>query len=1137
MRPPAGIPHYLPFKFTHQGAPWSRSTADLSGTTWGEAEEYAAIEKDFARVQEWAEANKRPILLGEVWSGTTSRGFERDSVAASRPRKMRFRQNRLTDRATETWHRWRIRFSIGIGRLARLGRQQFFLWTVLAPVFLNPPGAEALTPDGLKNEGNSSPFVLNSWLVEDGLPHNSVNAILQSSDGYLWLATSDGLARFDGVSFTKFGLQHGLASLRVLALLEDHDGSLWIGTSMGLSRMRNGQLDTWTTRDGLAGNEISSLAQGRSGAIWVGTITGLSRWSNGKFTTLGKPEGLEDKRVRAVAADSQGEIWVSMFYQGLLEWDGAKFTPVARPPELSPAPPLCLMQDRKGNLWAGLARGIVQCREQGQWRQYGNQDGLRPNNVLQLAERSDGVIWAALGNAGLYHFAGGCRDPGWRPALLENDAAISLLADREGTIWAGLRTRGLVRLKPKKVTVLRIQEGEGEALPRTLAETPDGSLWVGTSSRGLFRVRNGETDLFLREPPVLGYPYVSAVITTRDGSLWWGAGPALFQWKQGQLRSAYTTEYRSWLREDRIRVLCEDREDGLWIGTQNGQLRLLREGKFINFTNSQPAAPITALLQQADGTLLVGTYGKGLLRIRDGTRLTPPTVEPSENTFILALHLDSAGVLWMGTEGAGLFRLEAGRLTRVSSRNGLISDTIVQIVEDDTGHLWLGSYRGILRLSKQELKNLAEGTAAFVHPLILNRSEGIPSELCMRGFNAGLKTRNGLLHFSTDRGIVIVNPNHLWTNATSPAVWLESMAVDGSVRHLRIQSGLRGGQATVPESGTPLRVPPGKRRFEFHYTGLSLSDPENVRFRYQLEGLDDQWFEVGRERMAFYSLLPAGSYRFRVTACGNSGIWNEEGASLSFVVEPFFWQTWLFRLPLLIGLLAAVVAAVRYLSFRRFRSRLKSLEQEAAVQKDRARIAKDLHDDLGAHLSQVAALSELAQTDIDKPIQAREHLDLIFRTARSATRSLDEIVWAVNPRNDTLDRFTAHLCTFAPEFLRAAGIRCRLDVPLDLPSTPLPANVRHHLYLALKETLHNVVKHSGASEVWLRLTLCGRELTLIIEDNGRGFQPGRCPTQGEDGLANLRQRMTEIGGRFDQHSEPDGGTRTTLAAPLPPDAP
>ncbi len=704
-------------------------------------------------------------------------------------------------------------------------------------------------------------------------------------------------------------------------------------------------------------------------------------------------------------------------------------------------PPVCLLQDRGGRLWAGTARGAVLCYEDGQWRQYGREHGLPANTVLRLDEAADGTLWAALGGGGLYSLAKNSSPAVWQKADFPNDGVVSLLEDQEQNLWVGTRARGLTRLKPKRVSVLPILSGETETVPRTLAETADGVLWVGTSSRGLFRVQDGKLDPFPRDQVIRGYPYVSAVLATRDGSVWWGAGPALFQWKEGKLLSAYTNEFRSWLREDRIRVLSEDRDGGIWVGTQNGQLRVLRAGQFIALTNWQSAAPLTALLQQADGTLLVGTYGNGLLRVRDGKCSAPTTQDGQQSRFIRALFEDSNGVLWIGTEGAGLTRLEEGRSTTLTTRNGLLNDTIVQILEDDAGCLWLGSYRGILRVSKQDLKEFAEGRTAFVHPLILSRSDGLPSEQCMRGFNAGLKTRSGLAP-------LLHRPRHC---GREPASTTHDRASAGSLAREGV-GGRRGvscedsGRRSTPGASrrnrqrgrTPkhLRIPPGKRRLEFHYTGLSLGAPENVRFRYQLEGLDDHWIEAGRERLAFYSLLPAGDYRFHVTACDNSGIWNEHGAALAFAVEPYFWQTWWFRLGLLAGLIASVVALVRYVSYRRLRLRLRLLEQEAAVEKDRARIAKDLHDDLGAHLSQIAMLSELAQTDFNKPAQARGHIDLIFRTARSVTRSLDEIVWAVNPRNDSLDRFTAHLCTFAPEFLRAAGISCRLDVPMDLPDRP-----------------------------------------------------------------------------------------------------
>ncbi len=1012
-------------------------------------------------------------------------------------------------------------------------RTQLIRVAVLATCLCLPWAKDLQAAEASADPMDASQFVVRSWRVEDGLPHNTVNAILQTRDGYLWLGTDDGLARFDGVHFTVFGLREGLPSLQVLALLEEPNGALWIGTSLGLSRLQNGRFETWTTKEGLAGNEVTSLASERDGSIWIGTATGLNLWREGKFRTMGIAEGIFEKRVRVVANGAAGRTLVSVFYQGLLEWNGSRFTPVPRSANTPEAAPFCVLLDRKEYLWAGLPGGIVLCREKHEWREFGPNNGWPAGAVACLAEGSDGTIWAGVGRSGLAYFPSNRPPQLFREEALLKEEVKSLLVDREQNLWAGTAAAGLVRLTPRKVSIFRISAGDADAVARSLAETPGGVLWVGTTSRGLFRVQDGTAGQLLNGPPVQGYPYVSAVLSARDGSVWWGAGPALFQWKNGELLATYTTEYKTWLRQDRIRALAEDRAGGIWVGTQNGQLRLLRDGKFIAFTNAQPGAPVTDLIQKPDGTLLVGTYGQGLIQIRNGNRLTPTNQSGSSGLFILALHLDRDGVLWMGTEGDGLGRLEGGRLTTLRTQQGLISETIAQIVEDDTGYMWLGSYRGILRVSKRELNEFAEGQTGFVHPLILNRSDGMPSEQCMRGFHAGLKTAAGLLHFSTAKGIVVVDPKQQRADVSPPAVLLETVVVDGDVRRAKAHSLNQGQVAKVDGvEQTELSIPPGKRRVEFHYTGLSLGAPESVRFRYRLEGLDERWIETGVQRVAPYSLLPAGHYRFHVTACNNSGIWNEQGAIMSFVVEPYFWQTWWFY-PCLLGVLVGcVVAVVRYVSFRRLRTRLQLLEQESAVQKDRARIAKDLHDDLGAHLSQIAMLSELAQTDFEKPVQARSHIDQIFRTARTVTRSLDEIVWAVNPRNDSLDRFAAHLCTFAPEYLRSAEIRCRLDVPMELPSTLLPAKARHHLYLAFKEALHNVVKHAEATEVWLRLKVGERELTLVIEDNGRGFHADKGTSGGEDGLVNLRQRMIEIDGRFEQNSQPGQGTRTVLIVPL-----
>jgi signal transduction histidine kinase len=332
--------------------------------------------------------------------------------------------------------------------------------------------------------------------------------------------------------------------------------------------------------------------------------------------------------------------------------------------------------------------------------------------------------------------------------------------------------------------------------------------------------------------------------------------------------------------------------------------------------------------------------------------------------------------------------------------------------------------------------------------------------------------------------------------------------------------------------GGRLVLSPTHQRLDVDFTAPTFIAAENVRFRYRLQGWDAGWNEGGTHRRATYSRLPAGDYTFGVIARNNAGVWGPRETTVALTVPPFFWDRWPVRVASLFVFTVGVVAIARYASYRRLAHRLTRLEQETSLHRERSRIAQDLHDDIGASLTHIALLSELAQKDFDNPLQARGHIDQIFRSAKTVVRSLDEIVWTVNPKNDTLDVLITYLCTYAPDYLRSASIRCRLDVPLDVPSFPLPSQVGHHLFLAVKETLHNIVKHAGATEVWLRLRFAAETLTLTIEDNGRGFPSESLTVPDADGLGNLHQRLGSIGGSCTQQSESGTGTTTVLTVPL-----
>jgi signal transduction histidine kinase len=378
------------------------------------------------------------------------------------------------------------------------------------------------------------------------------------------------------------------------------------------------------------------------------------------------------------------------------------------------------------------------------------------------------------------------------------------------------------------------------------------------------------------------------------------------------------------------------------------------------------------------------------------------------------------------------------------------------------------------------------------------------------------------LWFATSRGVVNVNPDKLTPAPIPPPVLIEEMRVDGE---------------TVPIRDTKVIIPPGHNQFDFRFTALNFAAGERARFRYRLEGLDREWVDAETRRTAHYGSLPAGEYHFRVISCSNEGVWNDTGAVLAFIVRPHFYQTVWFTILASVGALGGVAFAARRVTTAKYRRRLAKLEQQHAVERDRARIAKDIHDDVGAGLTQITLLTELARRE---PQQVGAHLERITGSARQLTRAMDEIVWAVDPQHDTLNGLMDYVSAFAEDYLRTAGIRCRMDLPMTLPEAHVDAELRYNLFLALKEALNNIVKHAKAGEAWLRLRIEAKSFTLIVEDNGQGMPAARNGAAGAEsnritsgsGLVNLEKRLSAIGGRCRIHSEPGRGTRVEMTVAI-----
>ncbi|HEX5218788.1 MAG TPA: two-component regulator propeller domain-containing protein [Verrucomicrobiae bacterium] len=962
-------------------------------------------------------------------------------------------------------------------------------------------------------------FVIKSWGTEGGLPQNTVNTLVQTREGYLWLGTQGGLARFDGVRFKVFGLAEGLPSIQVQALHEDRHGQLWVGTLGGLSRMRNGRFKTFSNEPGFTDDvNVSKFADGPDDQLWIGTSAGLVVWQENKVVALEALNALARAPVRDLLRLRSGEMWIATS-SGLFEFKAGKLNEIIGPPtDQKITTTYSMLEDRAGNIWVSIGNGKVLCRRADGWHTFNEAFGLPFAFISSLAESDDGTIWAGSLDQGLYYLQDGQFHVVRERDGLSDDAIRSLLADREGHLWVGTRSAGLNRLTQKTLMVFGTEAGLTNEFVRSVAETADEALWVATIGGGMYR---GQSGRFESVPSVVGtvtYPFFESVVALRDGSVWWGGAGALFQWKDNQIITNYTRPNVDWLANAGVTALLEDVHEGLWIGTTRGKLLRLRKGQFEPVPHRVARGALTALEQEKDGTLWVGSLAGGLVRMgRDGVS-TFSTTNGLLSNEIRTLRRDEEGTLWIGTGGGGLSRLKSGRIESFTTHQGLGDDTVSQILEDDRGRLWLGCNRGIFRVDKTELDALKAGKIKMVHCRAFGVSEGMPVEECSGGFSpAGLKTKSGKLCFSTHKGVVLLNPDAAERDAQPPHVLIEEVLVEGT--------------NATQLAERAVTIPPGRQDIEFRYTGLSFMAPSKVQFRYRLKDYDREWTEAGTRRAAYYARIPPGNYVFEVRACNANNVWTETPATLAVTVQPYFWETRWF--PVLSGLviLGGLAGTVHLIARQRYKRRLAQLEMRHAIERERLRISQDMHDDIGSILTRVSILSDVGQTQTD-PAKAAPQFERIGTQVRAAVVALDEIVWATNPGDDNLPRFAEYVGRFADECFENTPVRCWQEMPTDLPRLPLRADIRHNVFLAVKEALNNVLKHSNASEVWLRLKLLGSSVRVEVEDNGRGFVADSAPAAG-NGLKNMQSRLSECGGRLELTSAPGKGTRIAFVFPLP----
>lgn len=948
-------------------------------------------------------------------------------------------------------------------------------------------------------------YVITSFGLEEGLPQSTVSSIVQSSDGYLWISTHGGLVRFDGVTFRVFNRFNTPAfrSDFIITLFEDSKGTIWIGSENGsLIRKSNGQFTLLNLGDYIQHWNVVSITEDKQENIWAATTGGgVVRISGDQITHYTTDHGLHQDVVSKIYSAPDGRIFVTTSL-GISVFNGESFDPYITGEDAGIFEIHFIYIESNGVEWIGT-RGNGLYRFSGNSVEiFSDENDLPSSHIAELYKDSDGAIWIAT-TGGISQYLNGEIFTLSQIHGLSGNNILSITQDHEGTVWAGTRTGGLNRLV--NATIKVIQEEGVDAINNITSISPsaDGSIWFGKNCDGVSRYNNS---MIIRLEIPIENTCVWSVLEDSSGRLWigtWGGG--LYRLEHGVLQNFNVA---NGFPSNVVLSIFEDSRGNFWFGTPFNGVIYYENQEITRYgpEDGLPHPNARVIHESDNGDIWLATFN-GPARFRNGVFTDFHQSHQIPQVTVRAIYEDEDGIIWFGTVGSGLLRYHDDTFTIITTEQGLNDNLVFHILPDNDGYFWMGSNRGIHRVSRNALNEVAMGNAESV----FTHTYGIEDGMVTRETNGGSHpsahlSTDGRMWFPTIEGIAMINPAAIQINEKPPPIIIENVFA---------------GQNTFTEE-QPVLIEPGIRNFSIRFTALSFISPQRIEFRTMLEGFDPDWNPIGNRREEFYTNIPPGEYRFRVIASNHDGIWNMEGSHITIHVMPAFWQTGWFRALSALFLIIFFAAIIFYASTRKLKRRIKKIEQQHMLESERLRIARDMHDELGSRLTEIKLLGELSSRDDTDREFLKQRLSEMSQASVGVIETFREIVWSVNPQNDSLENFIDYLTQFATEYFQNAGIRCRFDIPVHLPSSVLSSDIRHHLLMVYKEICTNVVKHSGASEVLTRVIVDRKKCMITLKDNGIGFDSGKIGHEG-NGLDNIRKRMALVGGNVSIFSKPGEG--------------
>jgi signal transduction histidine kinase/ligand-binding sensor domain-containing protein len=941
--------------------------------------------------------------------------------------------------------------------MTRALRHLSFLALAAALLFGSSPATAADAP----LPSAAPDYLIDTWTSDDGLPQNSVISMAQTSDGFLWLSTFDGLARFDGKRFDVFNGDEVPALFGEVfsSLCADASGNLWLhGEQNRLVVVQQGHFRQLGPNDGLPPGGASIIRTGLDGTIWLGDEKGrLLKWAGDRFVMVQETPPTPDWGwMGDMQFDAAGNVWASKDKR-VARLTGGKWSMIYQNEGEKSVGPMRLLRDGGVALAAGRRVDRLYRYSDGRFSEW----DVIPGGFggYFIAEDPDENLWVSRGLGLLRREPNGRWTVLTRTNGLPTDGVRSEFLDREGNRWFGTDGGGLLRLKRRTVRAFGVAEGLPRKVALSVAVDQTNSAWIALLGGGLNHFDGVRFSQITSPGWLEADQLVWCVRPAQDGGVWVGTYSAGIFHLDAAGTHLQQFDARSYpgMVDGNIQALLEGRAGDLWIGGGYGASHYSR-GQFHLFTTTNGLADknVSSIEEDRSGAIWIGTQS-GLNRIAGQDIKTFTVADGLAGNSVRALFCDSEGDLWIG--GRELTRLKQGRFSVLRARDGLLASPMKGIMEDDLGYLWFATGHGVLRASRSHLDEFCDTGQGPVEFLSFSKSDGLPSDECSGYEPAVSKGPDGRLWFATINGIAVIDPKHLTKNNVLPPVVIESVMADDKPLALPLN------EAEARPDAAQVRIPAGTLRLDFRFAALSFNDPVKNRFRYRMEGFDPDWIEAGTSQIASYTRPPPGHYTFHVLACNNDGVWNEAGAALALTVLPLFWQTNWFRFLL--------VAASAGLIYYVFRARLARLEQRRQAQEafarqvietqetERQRIARELHDGVGQILLLVKNRLSQGMAKMGPRPLVQEHFGQAAADVTQAIAEIRATAHALRPVE--LDRLG--LGQALESMLERAGgtTTTRISAELEDVRNSVGREVEIQLYRIAQEAINNVLKHANAT--------------------------------------------------------------------------